>query len=329
MTSDKGKAFWLGIFVIIAICTVAWLFLFLKPSVGDSKTTLKIYFTNIEGVTIGTRVNFGGKPVGTVVAIHELVDARSTKPNSLGAYYFFEVIAKVDSSVRIYSYDEVVLTSQGLLGEKSIEIYPRAAPTGGKPAVLVTDEILYARSGDQVQAAIDRLNLVLAKVSDFVDTNAPLFEKTLTSINTAADHLAVIVDHSIKIDFPGRAANASDAVTKAMTKACCVFDDIIEHDLVKQVACAASEIGSAATGVQDVTDRLICGQGTLPRLINSDLVYQQIRDTLCELEGVLTNIKNYGLLFQYDKKWQRQRVARMRAMEECENAQNCNMENCN
>ncbi|MFN0065570.1 MAG: MlaD family protein, partial [Chlamydiales bacterium] len=124
MISDRYKAFWLGLFVIFAILVVAWLFLFLRPSVGDGKKTLRIRFTNVGGVTVGTRVTFGGRAVGEVTEINEIYDARSEKSDSLGNVYFFELIAKVDSKIKIYNYDEIEYTTQGLLGEKSVAIIP-------------------------------------------------------------------------------------------------------------------------------------------------------------------------------------------------------------
>ena len=64
--NDRVKAFWLGIFIIIGIIITTWLVLFLKPSVGDGKTTLTVRFSNIDKVEEGTRVTFAGKPVGEV-----------------------------------------------------------------------------------------------------------------------------------------------------------------------------------------------------------------------------------------------------------------------
>ena len=309
MTSDKGKAFWLGLFVILAVCTTAWLFLFLKPSIGDGKETLKIRFTNIEGVSIGTRVTFSGKPVGRVTAIDELFDARSTKPDRTGTFYFYEVVAKVDSKVKIYNYDEIVLTTQGLLGEKSIEIIPRAAPAGEKSAHEVTSNVLYARSTDQIQAAIDNLNHVLTQVSDFIGENSPLVERTLLSVENAANSVDEMIEEVLEENLPRQVVVAADAIASAMHKGEEVFCLIKDHQLVERLA-------GATTSIEELADKLVSGQGTIGRLINSDALYFQLSSTLNTLETVLSDISHYGLLFQYDKKWQRQRAAKMKRMEQ-------------
>ncbi|MCP5469789.1 MAG: MCE family protein [Chlamydiales bacterium] len=314
MTSDKQKAFWLGIFVIIAICVVAWLFLFLKPTVGDGKKTLKIRFTNIEGVTIGTRITFGGKAVGTVTAIKELYDARTEKKSPDGSFYFYEVVAKVDSKVKIYNYDRISYVTQGLLGEKSIEITPLAARKGSPPPHEVTTDILYADSGDQLGNALKTLNEVAATFQDALQEVTKLLqsgklENTMDSIASAADRVNSLVEETLRVDLPAQTVDAAKAVARAMESADAVFQEIIDSRLVDKFSSAVSQIES-------VSHKIFNGEGTLGRLINSDAFYLQVTATMCKLETVLSDISNYGLLFQYDKKWQRQRLAKMRQMEQ-------------
>ena len=314
MISDKGKAFWLGVFVLIAVGTVAWLLLFLKPHVGDGKTVLKMRFTNIEGVTIGTRVNLGGKPVGAVVAIQEVDDARSTPPDAFGHYYFYEVTAKVDSKVEIYNYDLISLSTQGLLGEKMIEITPYAPPAGGAPAHLVTHEILYGRGGDQLQMAIEDFSHLLSKVSSLIDQERPRITDSLCSITEAAKEVYRLANRVLSLDLPQHIVQAADAICVTMHKA----DDIL-HSIESQQL--PERFAAAAHSFEEVGRKLSHGEGTIPRLLNSDCVYFQVTSTLGKLEGLLSDISNYGLLFQYDKRWQRQHTTKMKRMEQLCTAQ--------
>ena len=312
MTSDKGKAFWLGLFVIIAIGTIAWLLLFLKPSVGDGHTTLTIRFANIEGVNIGTRVNFGGKPVGTVTAIKEIFNARSNPPDEFGNYYFYEVVAKVDSKVKVYSYEQISLTTQGLLGEKSIEISPTAAPAGAPPPKLVNDDVLYARGGDRIQTAIDDFNHLIGKISKFVDDTKPILNESLNSITTATQTFNCLIEETLSKRLISKSVIAANAVTCAMKKANEFLDDMKNYQLVERLANAATGIENTTNCFEEVACKLKNGEGTLGRLLTSDSLYLQLTATMCRLESVLTDINNYGLLFQYDRKWQRQRNTRLK-----------------
>lgn len=313
MTSDRSKAFWLGIFVILAILVVAWLFLFLKPTVGDGKKTLKIRFTNVEGVTIGTRITFGGKPVGTVVAIREISDARSQKVSPEGSFYFYEVVADVDSKVNIYNYDQIAYTTQGLLGEKSIEITPKATPKGSPPAHEVTGDILYARSTSQLEAALQQLQDVAAsfqetveKVSDLLDSGT--FDKTMDSITVAATRVSDLVERTLEVNFLEKTVDAADSLKEAMNSANLVVTRIVDEHLVEKISQTVGDLGN-------LSHKITHSEGTLGRLLNSDSFYLQLTALMCKFETLLSDINNYGLLFQYDKKWQRQRVAKMRQME--------------
>lgn len=53
------------------------------------------------------------------------------------------------------------------------------------------------------------------------------------------------------------------------------------------------------------------GEGTLGKLLYSDAFYLQISATLRHFETLLNDISRYGLLFQYDKGWQRARAKRL------------------
>ena len=143
---EQTKNMLIGIFVIVACITTTWLILFLKPSVGDGKQTLYVRFANINQINIGTRVLFAGKPVGEVVAIQEIHDARK-KPLSdvLGEIYYYQLVLKIDSSIRVYDTDEITIQTLGLLGEKSIAIIPKVPPKGAVPK-LVGHEPVYAQS---------------------------------------------------------------------------------------------------------------------------------------------------------------------------------------
>src|SRR3989304_7984515 len=122
--SDKLKNILIGFFallgIVITICTV----LFLKPSIGDGKKILNVKFSNIQGLNIGTRVTFAGKPIGEVIEIKEVKDARKDRKDEFSRYYFYLLKLKVDSSVEVYNSDIVSLQTTGLMGEKSIAINP-------------------------------------------------------------------------------------------------------------------------------------------------------------------------------------------------------------
>lgn len=303
---DGFKAFWLGLFIVITVAVAAWLLLFLRPTVGDCGKILKVRFSNIQNVAIGTRVTFGGKPVGEVVKINEVEDARSKPSDTAGNFYFYELDLCVDSKVKVYSYDEIVFSTQGLLGEKSIAILAKAAPPGMPPAhEISSDVVLYARSTDDLQETLTKLTDVaevfesaMERFNEFLDENMEEFHSTVIAVGEAASSLCGLVNEATETDFIGRMGRAADSLASAMATTECVINDLKN------------------TGILDTFGQLARGEGTLGRLLTSDCFYLQVTAMMCKLETVLNDISNYGLLFQYDRKWQRKRLCKERAMEQ-------------
>jgi len=65
----------------------------------------------------------------------------------LGRIYFYQLVLKIDSRVKVYDTDEISIETSGLLGEKSIAITPKPAPKGITPT-LITTQPIYAESVD-------------------------------------------------------------------------------------------------------------------------------------------------------------------------------------
>ena len=73
---DYMKNMMIGLFVVVACSLIVGIILFLEPSVGDGKESLVVRFSNINGLSLGTRVMFAGKPVGEVVIIEQIPHKR-------------------------------------------------------------------------------------------------------------------------------------------------------------------------------------------------------------------------------------------------------------
>lgn len=215
---DKAKTFWLGLFLIGALFVIGWFVLFLRPSYGDGDKHLRVRFTNVDKVTVGTRVAFAGKPVGEVEQIKEIANARESKPDEYGNLYFFELDLEVDSSVQVYNYDQIVFSTSGLLGEKTINIIPKPTPEGSPPAHEITNDVLYAKSVDKVDEVLGQV----IKVSKSFDKS-----------------LIVIKDF-----FEGNSEKTSlaiDQMRTTMTKAEAVFDTL--SPCVQQIAGGEGTLG--------------------------------------------------------------------------------------
>ncbi len=247
--TDQLKNMLIGLFVVTAIVIAVSMILFLEPTVGDGKQILQVRFANIAGIQIGTRVTYAGKPVGEVVAIQEVHNARLEPTDDAGKVYLYQLGLKVDSHVAVYTTDEVAIRSTGLMGERSIAILPKAATTGAELRPIGA-HVMYASSIDPI-------------------------ENAFTQIGKASNRL-------------------QDALTR--------FDNWFDRN---QDALSAS-----IQNLTHISHEMATGDGTVGRLINSDDFYLRVSALLGKVDTLMNDVNHYGLLFQYDKGWQRSRTRR-------------------
>lgn len=275
------KAFWLGFFIVVTVAVTAWLVTFLNPSVGDCGHKLKVRFSDIQDISIGTRVTFGGRPVGRVTKITMIPDARNLPPDAEGTYYVYQLELCVDSSVHVYTYDEIMFSVAGLMGEKSISILPRVTPAGAPAAKEITNTVLYGTSKDSVQQALAELTNVardmehtLHTLDAFLDKNLEPFHQATVALSKAADSLDGLVHQINDTHLITRINSAADSVTSLANR-------ISDSQIIPSLSCTL--------------DRIACGQGTLGRLVNSDAAYLQLTSVLCSLDTLVSDLKNYGI----------------------------------
>lgn len=269
---DKGKAFWLGLFIIVTLVIIGWFVLFLRPSLGDGKTKIRVLFSNIEKINIGTRVTFAGKPIGEVHKIKENPHARTQAPNAQGDLYVFELLLKVDSTVHVYSYDKISFATSGLLGEKTIDITPRSTPPDCPFAIETTNEVLIGNSTDRIEETMTKVMNVADSINTFIQENQEEFHTVLHSFGQASEQVRTFANE-------GNISSVMQKTAEAMDKATLFFSDVSQ-------------------------------EGTFGRLIHSEDTYLKLSSVLAKFDTTLSDINRYGLLFQFSGRWQKEKRAR-------------------
>lgn len=274
-----GRMFALGIFIVLAVAFVIILLLFLRPTLGDEKQEMRVRFGNIDRIKIGTYVNFAGKPVGEVKKISLIPDFREGKTDKSGNLYTYELLLKVNSDVAVYDTDEVALSTAGLLGERVVAICPRPAAKGAPEARNVTCEVLYANE-DKMNELINKFNRVtvtlestLGKMNSFFDENNAQIHSTLLAMSS-------------------------------------LIESANKQELTKKVTLAADRASLLFSNLTPITEQVASKRGTMGGLLYSDALYGQISSTLTRLELLLQDLNDYGFLFQFSSKWQKERKAR-------------------
>jgi phospholipid/cholesterol/gamma-HCH transport system substrate-binding protein len=316
---EQTKNMLIGIFVIAACGVIIWLILFLKPHVGNGKEILYVRFSNVNQINLGTRVLFAGKPVGEVVAIEPIPNARQ-KPiaDVIGEIYYYQLVLRVDSSVKVYDTDEVTIQTSGLLGEKSIAIIPKVPPKGVIPKLVSDGQPIYAESVDPLERAFTEITNLASdmqktfqQITCWIQRNGEDMGDAIRSFGGAMDEIKCAVDTINKENILQDVKTALNQFTDTFHE---VEDAICQMKLgdvfvnagpvMKNLKCTTHNLSMITTDIAD-------GKGTIGRLIKDDNFYLHINSILSKIDTLMNDINNYGLLFYLNKSWQRQRAQKI------------------
>lgn len=325
----------IGIFVLLALAIIVFMILFLHPSVGDNAKTLRVRFTNIDKVNVGTRVTYAGRPVGEVVSISELPDARTDRIAHNGDIYVYELILKVDSSVNVYNTDEISVRTSGLLGEKNVEIDPQPLHPG-QHLFLVEDQILYAMPSGSVEDTLKQIGQLSSKfqvvLDDFHDVMTEIKkEKVVENLAHTMKNAANITDSLNQPEKWNRTLDNLVALTERAHRSWDTIDETLHNvrhlsyraekswtsidNTLQEFNLASINLHQTAEHANQIIALTAQGQGTIGRLFVGDDLYLRLKSILNKGETIFSDVKQYGLLFQNDKRWQRVQARRMRLLE--------------
>lgn len=317
--TERWKNILIGSFVASAFVIGVMLVFFLKPTIGDGKKEIQVRFTNISGINTGTRVTYAGKPVGEVVAIAQIPNARTEALDQDGRVYSYQLTLRYDSRTKLYANDEIAIRTTGLMGEKSIAILPKA----GESTEPTKNSILYANSVDPLENTITRIGKVAGKAEESIERfdswfaeNAPMLSHATASIGGAAQSLDAVLAQVHQTGLVPSTKASLDVLTDNLKL---IKNAFLEDEMLSRLSCLLSDLSETATvfntqgaaalsNLDKITRDLATGSGTLGRFIKSDDFYLRLNSLMSKSETLMNDINHYGILFQYNKTWQRSRT---------------------
>jgi phospholipid/cholesterol/gamma-HCH transport system substrate-binding protein len=224
----QGKNVMIGLFVTCAVGLIIFILLFLRPSIGDQGQIIFVRFSDIDKVSVGTRVTFAGKPIGEVVGIKELEDADVRKGSKDGKIYTFILKLAIDSAVKVYTTDSISIRTSGLLGEKSISITPLPLSADIPLKRINSGMIVDANESGSLEDTMkefkelsdkfeETLNVTIENLRDI--QNQKLWEKIARTTDEIGNVFAAI-------DNPGDIKNMLTNLSQISTKVNDIFSDI-------------------------------------------------------------------------------------------------------
>lgn len=311
MVTNQLKNMLIGLFVLIASSIIIGIILFIRPSVGDGKQTIKVRFENINGISVGTPVTYAGKPIGEVFAIFQVSDARQQGSNGIGQVYPYLLTLKIDSSYVIFTTDEITVQTQGLMGERYVAIIPRPLKNGEVAQIATSKDLLYASSNDLLESIMTDLSAVSSKLQDTLDKVNKWIDKygdNLGSAFQSFDKTVAEIGKMISdVNTFGVIQDVKDTMlylSQAIQQVDAILGDLREDNFFDHVA----HIGAS---IDRITKMVATGRGTLGKIIAEDGLYLQIDALFTKANTILNDMNHYGLLFQYNKEWKRNRLKMM------------------
>jgi phospholipid/cholesterol/gamma-HCH transport system substrate-binding protein len=309
----------IGLFFLSGMTVIVCLVLFLRPSVGNEKQTLYVRFANINKISIGTRVLFAGKAIGEVTAIVPIYHARETQPtDSLGRLYFYQLTLKIDSTVAVYSTDEIVIHTAGLLGERSISIVPKAPPTGTTPIQITQATPFYADSIDPIENTFNRLSDIGQKLEDTVDLVKGWFEENremlshgIASFGSAVEQVDLAAKTLNEQELIPQMKRGAEKFTSSLGKMDVALAQMEHDNLFANLGETVESLKGTSHSLQKVSDDIVQGRGTVGRLFQGDDLYLRMNAILSKGDTLMNDVNHYGVLFHLNKSWQRLRTKRI------------------
>jgi phospholipid/cholesterol/gamma-HCH transport system substrate-binding protein len=313
---NQIKNMLIGLFVVVACFLIAGLILFIQPGVGNGKQVIKVHFTNINGINVGTRVLLAGRQIGEVYSIDQIPQAREQIQNEFGNVYFYLVTLHIDSSVTLFTSDKVIISTSGLLGEKQIDVIPQPLVKASKHLVVTENSQIYADSGDFLESAFNTLSELSNKVEDtldriisWVDQYGHDLGSAIQAFGRASSEIAKIAKSCNELEIPKEIHETLNSVNSSISYVNEMLEEMHEGNFAKNLTLTISNMS-------ELTDSIAHSKGTVGRLINEDGIYIQATATLSKINHLMDDVNNYGLLFWHNKRWLRSREERLAAYQQ-------------
>ncbi len=276
-----------GITVLAALAILLWGVTWLKElSLARQVKVWKVRFEQTGGLGASDEVQVNGIRKGSVAAIHLAGD---------------QVIVDLGlaSDVTLTRDSRVAIRNVGLMGEKVIAVDLKA--TGAPYGANDTIPGIYEKGIPEVMAAmgdavgtIQQLTNQLQTVADAMNKNGD-FSAVMKNVKTTSEELkqaAIENRKALKLTVENFAAVSKTAKSLTADRegelraALAHFESAAE-----KFDRMSNRIDSLRATIQNVSNKVDRGQGTLGKLVNDDQVYVETRAAVAELKALIADIK--------------------------------------
>lgn len=262
MWKQMGTEFKVGVFTIVALCTIGYMLFVLNPNLLKDATR-KEYHTILKdaaGIIPKTHVKTNGVTIGKVKAVE--LQINTTK-----------IVIEIDSHIKLPAGSTMEVRTRGLLGDVYLEIV-RPDDTGQ----YIAEGGLIPKSDDQidmqgVMALVGQIGKDVKKVTERL-SNVLGTDEGEKSLRSVLQNLDVTLANFKK--FSGNLNDVLDDTNKErLNRILASFDD------------SMAEVKGASKNIRLISERIEKGEGTIGKLVNDDTAIQEIEGAVRDLRDVL------------------------------------------
>ncbi len=243
---------------------------------------------NAAGIIKGTAIKTAGIPVGAIKDVR-LQDGQA------------RVDITVKSDVPLYSSASIEIKSQGILGDKIIEVNP-GSPTD--PELPEDGQILVVKdkgSLDNMIASIGEITGSLKKVSDALaesvtedGTRKHILGRIVSNVEKlTADLSQITSDNKEQI---GEIVDQVNSVTKTLDE---LINDDSEKGFRKTWNSALSRIDKSMKNIEEITDKINNGEGTIGKLVSDESTAEDVQTAIEGISGLVDSANRIQTGFDF------------------------------
>ena len=281
-----------AVLILSGIFLFIFIFNYLKgENLLTSSRKITAIYDNVEGLAISSAVTINGHRVGKVHDINFYGDGSG----------MLEVVMLIDSDFKFSKNSSAQLYESGLIGGKAISIIP--ANDGGRDAVSGDVLISKTKPGltelvnqrltplqEKIESVMESTDILLNNVNSIFDKQTKVnikqsiiqFKNTISAFETTSNSLNNLLQ------------NNETVITSTLENFNLISEDLSmvsstlsEADLAETIRGLRSSIitfDKLLNGIED-------GEGTFGKLIKDDGLYNNLDDTLTQLEALLEDMK--------------------------------------
>ena len=296
-----SRLFWIGlIFVFSSIIFVGGLLYLQDISIRKSNYTFTVLFENVQGLNVGDQVDMLGKKIGKVS--HTQIIGQKIAVE-LSIYNSFAFSIPIDSKIAV--------KSEGLIGSKFISITPGFNTTdyilsGQTVAGLrefdfteITPDIVpmtqdlsaFARKlkatlgqeeRDKIRLTIKNIESFTAGLDTFIQNNQNIIsDKDRDNFQLAVQNLKSIT------------SELKNGISKEIIKLGEILNDVksvtAKSDEFNKII---SELQKSSRSISNLTERLDQSKGTLGKLINDDVLHENMNNLVNDIRVLVQDFKD-------------------------------------